>query len=109
MASRIEAECTETARFWASSYTKSPTRDWMLPSKMIPTNSALRLITGLPELPPMMSHVDTKLNGVLESIACLCLCHVGGKAQGALLWCCSACWNAPPKVVHGSIHLPLSW
>ena len=31
---------------------------------MMPTNSPLRLTTGLPELPPMMSAVETKLNGV---------------------------------------------
>ena len=57
----IDAEWTLTARFWRSSYTKSPTSDWMLPSKMIPTNSPARLITGLPEFPPMMSQVETKL------------------------------------------------
>src|SRR5436190_22820228 len=87
---------------------KSPTSDWMLPSKMIPTNSALRLMTGLPEFPPIMSHVDTKLNGVWGSIACLWLCQLGGKAQGALLPCCSACWNAPSIVVHGGMDLPPS-
>ena len=31
---------------------------------MIPTSSPWRLTTGLPELPPMMSAVQTKLNGV---------------------------------------------
>src|SRR5436190_1117492 len=36
----------------------------MLPSKMMPTNSPARFTTGLPELPPMMSAVETKLNGV---------------------------------------------
>jgi hypothetical protein len=36
----------------------------MLPSKINPTSSAFLLITGEPELPPMMSFVETKLNGV---------------------------------------------
>src|SRR5947208_1203758 len=45
---------------------KSSTSDWMLPSKMMPTSSALPLMTGLPELPPMMSAVQAKLNGVFR-------------------------------------------
>lgn len=36
----------------------------MLPSKMIPTNSFALFVTGLPLLPPMISAVETKLNGV---------------------------------------------
>ena len=36
----------------------------MLPSKIRPTTSLSRLTTGLPELPPMMSAVETKLSGV---------------------------------------------
>jgi hypothetical protein len=36
----------------------------MLPSKIRPTISPLALITGDPELPPMMSLVVTKLSGV---------------------------------------------
>ena len=36
----------------------------MLPSKIRPTISLSRLTTGLPELPPMMSAVETKLSGV---------------------------------------------
>ena len=39
----------------------------MLPSKIRPTISALRLITGEPELPPMMSLVVTKSSGVARS------------------------------------------
>ena len=39
----------------------------MLPSKIRPTTSLSRLTTGLPELPPMMSAVDTKLSGVSRS------------------------------------------
>ncbi len=33
--------------------------DSMFPSKMIPTTSAFLLMTGLPELPPMISGVET--------------------------------------------------
>jgi hypothetical protein len=36
----------------------------MLPSKTIPTNSPFVFSTGLPELPPMMSFVETKSSGV---------------------------------------------
>jgi hypothetical protein len=36
----------------------------MFPSKMRPTSSPARLITGDPELPPMMSASATKLSGV---------------------------------------------
>ena len=63
----------------------------MLPSKMIPTSSPLRLTTGLPELPPMMSAVETKLKGVvrsswfLRSIQQFC-----GSWKGGTLPCCSA-------------------
>ena len=45
----------------------------MLPSKIIPTSSPSRLTTGLPELPPMMSAVLTKLNGV-ERLSCPFFC-----------------------------------
>src|SRR5207247_2064822 len=65
-ASVIAGAQTETARACLSVMAKSSTNDWMLPSKMMPTNSALRLMTGLPELPPMMSAVQTKLNGVFK-------------------------------------------
>src|SRR5947208_3307129 len=41
----------------------------MLPSKISPTISAFALMTGEPELPPMMSLVETKLNGVFRSTA----------------------------------------
>lgn len=47
----------------------SPTSDWMLPSNTMPTNSPARFTTGLPELPPMMSAVETKLHGVVRSSA----------------------------------------
>src|SRR5437867_6689369 len=65
-ASRIDCEHTETARAWVSVKAKSSTSDWMLPSKIMPTNSPLRFTTGLPEFPPMMSAVLTKLKGVLR-------------------------------------------
>src|SRR5579862_8994514 len=63
-ASVIPAVCTATARLEVPSYTKSPTSDSMLPSNIRPTISALRLITGEPELPPMISLVVTKSSGV---------------------------------------------
>src|SRR2546425_4003948 len=63
----MAGEQTETARACSSVKAKSSTSDWRFPSKMMPTNSPWRLITGLPELPPMMSAVLTKLNGVFRS------------------------------------------
>src|SRR4030042_1340349 len=39
----------------------------MLPSKTRPTTSPSRLMTGLPELPPMMSLVATALSGAARS------------------------------------------
>ncbi len=39
----------------------------MLPSNASPTISALILITGLPEFPPTISFVLTKLSGVERS------------------------------------------
>src|ERR1017187_1520709 len=46
-ASVMPAVCTATARLAVPSYTKSPTNDSMLPSKISPTMSAFRLITGI--------------------------------------------------------------
>src|ERR1017187_3602355 len=66
-ASVMPAVCTATARLVVPSYTKSPTNDSMLPSKISPTMSAFRLITGEPELPPIMSLVVTKSRGVARS------------------------------------------
>ena len=57
----------------------------MFPSKMIPTNSPARLITGLPELPPMMSAVETKSSGVSRSRSFLCSTQRGVRFQGGWL------------------------
>src|SRR2546421_672089 len=64
----IAALWTATARFDSSRYSKLPVRLSIFPSKMMPTNSPLRLITGEPEFPPMMSAVITKSRGVERSI-----------------------------------------
>ena len=64
----IAALCTDTVRLRLGSYQKLPPSEWMLPSNASPTTCASRLITGLPELPPMMSLVLTKLNGVSWAI-----------------------------------------
>ena len=58
-------------------------RLWMLPSNTMPTNSPLRSITGLPELPPMMSFVEVKLSGVSSFSAPFFSCQRGVSAQGA--------------------------
>ncbi len=56
----------------------------MLPSKIRPTISAFLLMTGLPELPPMMSAVQTKLNGVFRSSLSFRSTHRGGRSNGDL-------------------------
>src|SRR6476659_8664700 len=57
----------------------------MLPSKIRPTTSLSRLTTGLPELPPMMSAVETKFSGVssLRRSSFLALNQLGGRLEGA--------------------------
>ena len=56
----------------------------MLPSKIRPTTSPSRLTTGLPELPPMMSAVETKLNGVssFRRPSSLASTQLGGSSNG---------------------------
>jgi len=65
---------------------KSSTSDWILPSKIRPTSSAFLLMTGLPELPPMMSAVQTKLKGVLRSSVFLRSTQRGGRSKGGVSW-----------------------
>src|SRR6266404_3469263 len=66
--SSIARASTEIERLIDSSYSKSPTIDWMLPSKINPTSSRFLFIVGEPLLPPVMSFVETKLNGVRRFI-----------------------------------------
>ena len=80
----------------------------MLPSKIRPTTSLSRLTTGLPELPPMMSAVETKLSGVsrFEAAAFVGLDPARRQLRrGAVLPCALACSKAPPMVVYGGIEL----
>ena len=60
-ASVIPRECTLTVRPTSVEKMKRLETPSMFESNTRPTTSALRLITGLPELPPMMSLVETKL------------------------------------------------
>ena len=78
----------------------------MLPSKMMPQYSPALLTTGLPLLPPMMSAVQTKLNGVSWFSGFGGLSQVLGNWNGGLEPWLSACRKAPPIVVHGGIALP---
>jgi len=64
----------------------------MFPSKIRPTISASRLITGLPELPPMMSFVDTPFSGVARSIVPFASIHRWCIRHGSL----------PPNAAHRS-------
>ena len=47
----------------------TPEIEWMLPSNIRPTISPFALISGLPELPPTMSLLVERLNGVFMSSA----------------------------------------
>src|SRR6516164_9912309 len=99
----IARESVDTARPTISSYTKFHASDWMFPSKMMPTTSASLLMSGLPELPPIMSGVDTVLNGVFGSSDDFALIQLGGSSYGYLLPCAAAWSKAPPIVVyHGT-------
>src|SRR5262245_7730900 len=85
-ASGIAGELTDTARASSSVNAKSHTSDWMLPSKIRPTTSAFLLTTGLPELPPMMSLVETKLNDVFRLSWLLRCTQRDGRSNGNLLF-----------------------
>ena len=50
----------------------------------MPTSSPARLRTGLPELPPMVSAVETKLNGVARSSLSLPSSQRSGRSNGSL-------------------------
>jgi len=54
----------------------------MLPSKIKPTASPFVLIIAEPELPPIISLVDTKFSGLLYNSAGG-FNHLSGKLQGA--------------------------
>src|SRR6516165_660181 len=49
----------------------------------MPTSSPARFRTGLPEFPPMVSAVDTKLNGVFKSSLSLPSSQRLGKSKGS--------------------------
>src|SRR5256714_8214133 len=66
-ASGIAIECTLTVRPTAVEKMNRFETPSMFESNTSPTTSAFLLITGLPEFPPMMSLVDTKLYGVDKS------------------------------------------
>src|ERR1700761_324554 len=70
----------------------------MLPSKIRPATSPLRLTRGEPELPPMMALVVTTSNGVPRSSFVLSLIHESGSWNGSAPVARS---NAPAKSVNG--------
>src|SRR5437867_7945862 len=80
----------------------------MLTSKIRPTNSPFLLIVGEPELPPMMSSVETKLNGVLKLIAGFFSIQRGGRLYGNRYLKFAARSYRPPSVVNGVTRLPFS-
>ena len=66
-ASVIPRECTLTVRPISDEKMNRFEMPSMFESNARPTTSPARLMSGLPELPPMMSLVDTKLYGVVRS------------------------------------------
>src|SRR5829696_8627031 len=80
----------------------------MFPSKMSPTTSPFLFTTGLPELPPMMSAVQTKLNGVVGSSRLFRSSHRGGRSNGGRLACSLDRSYRPSKLVNGATALPFS-
>ena len=83
-ASVIPRECTLTVRPDSVEKMKRFDIPSMFESNTSPTTSAFRLITGLPELPPMMSLVDTKLYGVDRSSLAFRSTHRCGSLNGSL-------------------------
>jgi hypothetical protein len=106
--SSMPRESTEIARLTDSSKTKFPTSDWILPSKIKPTSSAFLLIAGEPELPPIMSLVETKLNGVFKPTTDFLSTHRGGRLYGNSALCSVDRAKSPPSVVNGVIFVPFS-
>src|SRR5258708_39042378 len=65
-------------------------------------------MVGEPELPPMMSSVETKLNGVFRATADSFSIHRGGRLYGNSDLNCVARSYRPPSVVNGATFLPFS-
>src|SRR5882672_539320 len=80
----------------------------MLPSKIKPTNSPSLLMVGEPELPPMMSLVETKLNWAFRLTVDFFSIHLGGRLYGNSCLKPAARSYNPPSVVNGAIFFPLS-
>src|SRR5256885_8649005 len=80
----------------------------MLPSKISPTSSPFLLIVGEPELPPMMSLVETKLNGVFRFTEFFRSHQRCGRLYGNSCLCCSERAYRPPSVVNGGTFFPSS-
>ena len=64
--------------------------------------------TGDPLLPPMMSAVATKLNGVSRFSLAFFSTHRGGSSNGYLFPCSALRPYSPASVVYGGTGLPAS-
>jgi hypothetical protein len=84
-AAMIPRTSTLTARATSSVKMNRLGSDSMFPSKISPTTCAFRSITGLPEFPPMMSLVETKLSGVDRSSRSRRSNQRRGSSKGGLL------------------------
>src|SRR3954447_15708334 len=99
-------ESTEIARPCLSLYAKFHGSDGMLPSKMIPTTSPFLFTVGDPEFPPIMSAVETKLNGVFKFKLDFAFIQLSGRLYGDWLPCSAACSKAPPMFVANGMDFP---
>src|SRR5688572_24736860 len=79
--------CTATVRFFDASNQYEPAIEWMLPSNTSPTTSPRAFTIGLPELPPMMSVVATKLARRVRSSCGCASSHAVGSANGGAPVC----------------------
>ena len=92
---------TTTQRASVSPYTNLLAWLVWLPSKATPTRRPSRSTIGLPELPPVMSAVQTKLSGVDSSARARPSRTLGASAQSPWSPKPAARSNRPYSVVNG--------
>ena len=90
------------------SNTTSPARLSRFPSKISPTTRPFASTIGEPELPPMMSFVVTKLNGVAWLSRARAPSHDFGSSNDGSPARDSARVNVPPSVVNAGTAVPSS-
>src|SRR5690554_7656213 len=79
----------------------------MVRSKLIPTRRRSRSTAGEPELPPIVSEVETKLSGVLRSRSGGAGSHASGRCQSVPCPKAALRSYSPKNVVYGGATVPL--